>query len=92
MALEKNSPGASYHGVTEEGVPFRDIAPVIGHRLNVPVVTKTPEEANSHCGWFAHFATIDNPTSIQRTRDLLGWQPKRSGLIADIDRPRYFDT
>jgi len=73
-------------------VPFRQIAEVIGRRLNVPVVSKSPEEANNHFGWFAHFAALDNPSSSQLTRELLGWQPKQPGLIADIDRPRYFES
>jgi nucleoside-diphosphate-sugar epimerase len=92
LVLEKGSAGARYHGVAEEGVPFRDIAGVIGRRLNVPVVSKAPEEATNHFGWFAPFAAIDCPTSSQRTRELLGWQPKQSGLIPDLDRPRYFET
>jgi nucleoside-diphosphate-sugar epimerase len=92
LVLEKGSAGARYHGVAEEGMPFRDIAGVIGRRLNVPVVSKAPEEATNHFGWFAHFAAIDNPASSERTRELLGWQPKQPGLIADLDRSRYFET
>jgi nucleoside-diphosphate-sugar epimerase len=92
LVLEKGSAGARYHGVAEEGVPFRDIAGVIGRRLNLPVVTKSPEEATNHFGWFARFAAIDNPASSQRTRELLGWQSKQAGLIPDLDRPRYFET
>jgi hypothetical protein len=42
LVLEKGAKGAVYHGVAEEGVPFRDIAAVIGRRLNVPVVDKCP--------------------------------------------------
>ena len=92
LALEKGSAGARYHGIAEEGVPFRDIADVIGRRLNVPVVTKSPEEAADHFGWFAHFAAIDCPASSARTQERLGWRPKQPGLIADLDRPRYFET
>jgi nucleoside-diphosphate-sugar epimerase len=92
LVLEKGSAGARYHGVAEEGVPFRDIAGVIGRRLNVPVVAKSPEEAADHFGWFAHFAAIDCPASSQRTRELLGWQPNQPGLIPELDRPRYFET
>ena len=92
LALEKGSAGARYHGVADEGVPFRDIAGVIGRRLNMPVVAKSPEEAADQFGWFAHFAAIDSPASSQRTRELLGWQPKQPGLIPDLDRPGYFGT
>ncbi|HMD19860.1 MAG TPA: hypothetical protein VKH40_06035 [Alloacidobacterium sp.] len=90
LVLEKGSAGAPYHAIAEEGVPFREIAGVIGRRLNVPVVSKAPEEAAEHFGWFAHFAAIDNLASSQQTRELLGWQPKQPGLIADLDHARYF--
>ena len=89
LALEKRVAPATYHGVAEEGVPFREIAEVIGCRLNVPVVSKSAEEATRHFDWFAHFATLDNPTSSQQTREVLGWQPKQPGLISDIDRPVF---
>ena len=92
LALENGSANAWYHGVAEEGVPFRDIAEVIGHRLNVPVVAKSPEAAADHFGWFAHFAAMDVPASSQKTRDALRWQPKQAGLIPDLDRPRYFES
>jgi nucleoside-diphosphate-sugar epimerase len=92
LVLEKGAAGARYHGVAEEGVPFRDIAAVIGRRLNVPVVAKAPEEAAGHFGWLAHFAGRDVPASSQRTREQLGWQPKQPGLIADIDHERYFKS
>lgn len=92
LALERNASGARYHAIAEEGVSFQDIAAVIGRRLNLPVVSKTPEEANEHFGWFAMFAGMDAPTSGRRTQQLLEWQPKHSGLISDIDHERYFQV
>jgi nucleoside-diphosphate-sugar epimerase len=91
LALEKGSAGARYHGIADEGVPFREIAEVIGRRLNLPVVSKPPEEAADHFGWFTLFAAADAATSNQLTREKLGWQPKQPGLIADLDRGRYFE-
>ncbi len=90
LVLEKGTAGAVYHAVAEQGVSFRDIAGVIGRRLNVPVVNKTPEEAAQHFGWFAHFAAMDNPSSSALTQERTGWRPTRPGLISDLDHPRYF--
>jgi hypothetical protein len=84
--------GDGDHSVAEEAVPFREIAQVIGRRLNVSVVGKSSGEANKHFDWFAHFAALDNPTSSERTREVLGWQPEQRGLISDIDRPSYFQN
>jgi nucleoside-diphosphate-sugar epimerase len=89
--LESGATLPRYHGNAEEGIPFRDIAAVIARRLNVPVVSKTPQEAADHFTWFAHFAAFDNATSSERTRALTGWQPTQPGLIADLDHPRYFE-
>jgi nucleoside-diphosphate-sugar epimerase len=91
LVLEKGAAGARYHGVAEPGVALRDIAGVIGRRLNVPLISKSAEEAAGHFGWFAHFAALDNPASSQRTRELLGWQPKQPALISDLDRAGYFE-
>jgi nucleoside-diphosphate-sugar epimerase len=90
LALERCVEAGHFHGIAEEGVPFKAIAEVIGRRLNIPVVSKPPEEASEHFGWFTTFAGIDAPTSSERTRSLLGWQPEQPGLIADIDHPAYF--
>jgi len=85
LALEKGSAGAKYHGAAEEGIPTREIAHVIGRRLNVPVVSKSPEEAAGHFGWMAHFFGIDSPASSAQTQQQLGWRPRQPGLIADLE-------
>jgi nucleoside-diphosphate-sugar epimerase len=90
LALEKGVESGPYHAVDEEGIPFRQIAEVIGRRLGVPVVSKSGEEANEHFGWFARFAAMDAAASNVRTKAALGWKPEQPGLIADIDRPAYF--
>ena len=90
LVLEKASAGARYHGVAEVGIAVRDIASVIGRRLNVPVVAMSNEEAANHFGWFVHFAGMDMPALSERTQERLGWQPKHPGLIADLDGANYF--
>lgn len=91
LVLEKGSAGASYHAIGDEGVPFQDIAGVIGRRLQVPVVSKSPEQAAHHFGWLAHFVGIDCPASSKLTEEKLGWQPKQPGIIADLERGTYFE-
>ena len=85
LALEKGSAGC-YHAVAEEGVPVRDIAEVIGRRLKLPVVAKTPAEAAEHFGTMGGFAALDGAASSALTRERLGWRPVGPGLIADLER------
>jgi len=92
LALEKGGAGVRFHGVAEEGVPVRDIAGVVGRHLKVPVIAKSPKEAADHFGWLAHFLGIDCPASSAQTQERLGWHPTQPGLIADLDRGRYFET
>ena len=92
LALEKGAAGASYHGIADEGVPTREIAEVIGRRLNVPVVSKSPAEAAEHFGFLGYFFGADMPASSKLTQERLGWRPKQPGLIADLDHPRYFQA
>lgn len=92
LVVEKGLAGGRYHGVADEGVFFREIAQVIGRHLNVPVISKSPEEAAEHFGWLAHFVAIDCPASSAKTQKQLGWKPKQPGLIADLDLEHYFET
>ena len=92
LALEKGAAGGVYHGAAEEGVPFREIAGVIGKRLNVPVKSKSMKWANSQLGWVAPFVAYDNLVSSRLTQEQLGWTPRQPGLLADLDRPAYFDA
>jgi nucleoside-diphosphate-sugar epimerase len=91
LALEKGAPGTRYHAVDEEGIAFRDIAAIIGSRLNIPVVSKSPQDAVDHFGWFVRFAQIDCPASSKLTQERLGWKPTQPGLLAELEHSaRYF--
>jgi nucleoside-diphosphate-sugar epimerase len=90
LALEKQEAGAKYHAVAEEGVPVRDIARAIGRALNLPVVSKSPEEAAAHFGWIAMFVGRDLIGSSVQTQRRLEWRPTGPGLITDLDQAHYF--
>ena len=90
LALESAPAGARLHGVGDEGVPFRDIASVIGRQLNLPVVSISREEAAAHFSWLSFAASTDNPTSSALTRERLGWQPVQPTLIQDLEEGHYF--
>ena len=92
LALEKGSAGASYHAIGDEGVPFQDIARIIGRRLGIPVVSKQPEQAADHFGWLAHFVGRDCPASSKLTEEQLQWQPKQPGIMADLEKGTYFGS
>jgi nucleoside-diphosphate-sugar epimerase len=86
LALEKGSAGARYHAIAEEGVPLRQIAEVIGQRLNLPVVSKSPEKAADHFGWMGFMVGADSLASSAITQERLGWRPVQPGLIHDLER------
>jgi hypothetical protein len=90
LALESGPAGGTYHGVAEEGIPFRDIAGLIRRRLNVPVVSKSASEAAKQFGFLAPFIPMDNPTSSKLTQKRLGWSPTQPGLLADLEKADYF--
>ncbi|MGW3119064.1 SDR family oxidoreductase [Streptomyces sp. NPDC001107] len=92
LALESAPAGARLHAVADEGVPFRDIAAVIGRHLDVPVRSITTEEAPAHFGWLANVVGLDVPASNTLTRKWLGWEPTGAGLIEDLEEGHYFSA
>jgi nucleoside-diphosphate-sugar epimerase len=92
LALESAPAGSRLHGVADEGVPFRDIAGVIGQRLGVPVKSVDPQDAGGHFGFLGNFVGLDNWTSSASTRQLLAWEPAHEGLIDELTHGHYFDN
>jgi hypothetical protein len=91
LALEKAPAGSILHAVADEGVPFRDIAAVIGRHLDIPVMSLSHEDAAAHFTWMTQFVSIDSPASSTITRELLNWNPTHPGLIEDLEMGHYFE-
>jgi nucleoside-diphosphate-sugar epimerase len=91
LALEAAPAGSKLDGVGDEGIPFRDIANVIGRHLNLPVVSITREEAEDHFGFLGPIAALDIPRSGVQTQELLNWRPVHLTLILDLEKGYYFD-
>jgi nucleoside-diphosphate-sugar epimerase len=92
LAVDHAPAGSVLHATAEQGVPARDIAEAIGQGLDVPVVSVPAEQASDHFGWIARFFGADFPASNDLTRELLGWEPARPGLLADLKEGHYFAT
>lgn len=91
LVLETAPAGLRWQGVGDEGVPFRQIAEVIGQRLNVPTVSISQEEAAAHFGFLGAIASLDISWPSDQTQERLGWRPIHPGLIADLEAGFYFD-
>ena len=92
LAVEAAPAGTRLHAVGDEGVAFREIADAIGRNLNLPVVSIPAEEADAYFTYLSLFVQLDNPTSSEWTRELMGWTPTHAGVIADLDEGHYFQV
>ncbi len=91
LAVEKAPAGSQLWAATEEGIPVREIAEVIGRKLGLPAKSVPAEEAADHFKGFP-FITMDILMPNESTRELLGWQPSHPGLFADLEQGHYFDN
>jgi nucleoside-diphosphate-sugar epimerase len=90
LALEKAPAGSTLHGVGDTGIPRKVIAETIASKLGIQAKSITAEEAPRYLGFLAGFAALDNPTSNDKTRELLGWEPTRPGWLEDVTTGHYF--
>jgi len=91
LALEGAPAGSRLHAVADEGIPFRDIAAAIGRGTGVPVGSIPAADAAERFAFLGGFVGVDNPTSSEVTRKLLGWDPAYPGLIEDLADGHYFE-
>jgi len=90
LALEKAPAGSTFHGVGDTGIPRKVIAETIAGKLGVETKSITDEEAPQYLGYLAAFAGLDNPTSNDKTREALGWEPTHPGWVQDVESGHYF--
>ncbi|MGC4941415.1 SDR family oxidoreductase [Kribbella sp. DT2] len=90
LALESAPAGTRLHAVHDGGVEFRQIAEALGRGLDLPTRSITVDQAPEYIGYLAHFAAIDNPTTANRTRELLNWRTQEIGLLEDLALGHYF--
>jgi nucleoside-diphosphate-sugar epimerase len=90
LALEKAPAGSTFHGVGDTGIPRKVIAETIAGKLGVQTKSITDEQAPQYLGFLAPFAGFDNPTSNDKTRAMLGWEPTHPGWVEDMQNGHYF--
>jgi nucleoside-diphosphate-sugar epimerase len=90
LALESAPAGSMLHAVADEGIPFRDIAAAIGRGAGVPVASISAADAGERFAFLSAFVGVDNPTSSEVTRKVLGWEPAHPGLLEDLEHGHYF--
>jgi nucleoside-diphosphate-sugar epimerase len=91
LALEKAPAGSTFHGVGDTGIPRKVIAETIAGKLGVQTKSITDDEAPRCLGFLAALASLDNPTSNDKTRHALGWEPTHPGWIEDVQNGHYFN-
>jgi nucleoside-diphosphate-sugar epimerase len=86
LVVEKGEKGATYNAVAEEGVSTRDIARVVGGKIGVEVRGMEVQEGMKELGFLAFVLGTDNPTSSERTKEELEWEPREMGLLEDVEK------
>lgn len=90
-AVERGAAGAVYHGVAEEGVAVKEFAGAAAGAAGVSGVEAWPVgEAASLLGApFAEALALSQRASSAVTREKLGWEPHRAGVLAELGEGSY---
>jgi nucleoside-diphosphate-sugar epimerase len=90
LAVEAAPAGSVLHAVDDEGVPFREIAQVMGRHLDVQTGSVTQADAVEHFSPLGHFVGVDSPASAEITRELFAWKPTGPSLLEDLEQDHYY--
>ncbi|MDA8290169.1 MAG: SDR family oxidoreductase [Actinomycetota bacterium] len=89
LALERAPAGSRLHGVEGPSMTRKLIAETIAGTLGLEARSIREEEAPRYLGFLAGFASLDNPVSNERTRELLGWEPTHTDWVEDVRHGHY---
>ena len=64
--------------------------PPSGAGLACPWPASPHADAGERFAFLGAFVGVDNPTSSEVTRKVLGWEPAHPGLIEDLEHGHYF--
>jgi nucleoside-diphosphate-sugar epimerase len=78
--------GLAFHAVAESGLAAKDIANVIGEKLQLGEAVSKPAE---HFGFLGRPFSSDFVVSSEQTRKLTGWQPTAPTLFETIRDPGF---
>lgn len=91
LALEKAPAGTLLLGVTGPSVAVRELAAAAsrGAGADGRTVAWPVEEARDTLGDYADALVLDQRASGKRAEELLGWRPRRSDVLEDLERGSY---
>jgi nucleoside-diphosphate-sugar epimerase len=89
LMLEKGQAGKAYHAIDEEAVSLKDLANLIGRKLDIPVRGVSFAEAQKELGFLGGILAANTVVSSKKTREELDWSPKEIGYLEDVEK-HYF--
>lgn len=89
LAVEKGAKGTLYNAVGDTGIEVKQIAALIGKKLNLPTASLSGDELVNHFEWMSRFISFDSPATARQTSEQLGWRPSHTGLLEDLEQ-HYF--
>jgi nucleoside-diphosphate-sugar epimerase len=89
--LNHDSGGLVFHGISEQAVKVRDIAFAASEGARIPgKISPWPvAEARKILGPFADALALDQQISSEKTKALLGWEPKAARLTDELRQGSY---
>ncbi|RDH36556.1 hypothetical protein BDQ94DRAFT_167442 [Aspergillus welwitschiae] len=92
LAVERGDAGEVFNGCSEWGVTFGELGRAMADVLGVEVGLVRLEEAKRVWGeFFAGFLSTENRASGGKAMRVLGWAPKKVGIVEEVRHGSYVE-